>query len=656
MDVPAERAAIVSAFRAEPGEGGEVRFLRGAVIVAAPDFQDGQRVTLADLESVVHYDGAFMTAQESVRLAHRYLEKRPSFDLEHDGRARAATAIESHIVREQDGILTPGSFVLAAKSYDAGINALIDAGELRAWSVQFMVSVTPVTVILAQPGMADVPLMLMRFDNGDPQFVSFVKFPAIGVDWAEVEKSAPVMSANLSMAWDEDAAQARVAEWATVDSPYGKALHMGRYSRAFASVGRSGFNQQFADVVDGQLVAVPRAIQQIARDGLDLGSVPVARIGRLLGLTGHKATERSMAAQWEGFLGNLGITEASLSEARAAKAEPKATEVDLSAEAEAAAAASTEVVDASLAADLDEAAAAIDEAARAVDEAEAALAADNAATTDEKNLADADGETEDQALAADDGALDTDAAVAAAERAAEVLKETLAAADDAVADPTFDALRAMLPGLTDETLRGMAATAELADDGTVTLRATPVKREWVDRAMTFDEAFGRLAPGWAFDAGLSAAAWSMDDTMWSILWDGDVDRDAKIVLMRAAVTDYAVAMNGVIDLYDSMTQVEVRALAESMSNRGDVVERAVIAPDPSVELAAFKARAETAEAAAATAQTQVETERASVAALTTENAALLSAAPAPAAPSGDGPETNQSGAKRGVAWGPVLGI
>lgn len=655
MDEPQERASVVSAFRAVATEGGpDVRYLRGPVIVAAPDFQDGDRVTLADLESVVHYDGAFMTAEESVRLAHRYMEKRPSFDLEHDGRARAAAAIESSVLRTADGELTPGSFMLAAKSYDAELNALIDTGELRAWSVQFMVSVQPVTVILSQPGMEDVPLMLMRFTNGDPQFVSFVKFPAIGVDWTDVERSNPVMLKASDLEWDEDAARARVAEWATVPTAYGPGLHLGRYARAFASVGRSGFNSQFADVVDGQLVAVPRAIRQIAGGEFDRASEPVARIGRLLGLT---STERSMA-KWEGFLNGLGIATTKRSASAPAEAPAAPAEgASLAAAAEAAAEASAQVADASLAADLDGAAAAIEVAAAAVDAGEAALSAPAA-----------DGEAQEQALSGEGDALDVSSAAAAAERAKVVLEEVLAAAAAPASDAKLDALRALMPGLSDDAVAEVAARSELADDGSLVIRAPAPKVTWVDRAMTFDEAFSGMAASWTFDAGLQAASWALDDVMWSVLWDSYMDRDGKLNAMRSAVADFAAAMNGVIDRYDGMTREQVKALAASMSGRGAAVtERAIledevaaeasrVAAAQTAEIEDLRSKLEAAEVATATAQSEARATAHKVAVLAKEKEALMRAVPAPAAPSGSGPETNRSEASRAAEWGPVVGI
>ncbi len=259
---------------------GDWVYVSGEVMPAAPDFQDGQIVTAAELENVVHFDGAFMPVDEVRILAWRYLKKRPSFDRNHDGNPRGATALESFVAPANSEVYLPLSWVVTAGVYEQELRESIAAGEDTAYSVQFMVEMTEVTVQL-QTSDGLIPIVLTRFSNGDPQYVSFTGNPATLVHWAWTQASERAIPGAVDMAWDAAGATERLMEWATVDTPYGRGLDLRRYSQGFASTEGGVLSDPFMDVVNGTPVIVPRALVDLPRL-VDREPQAVARIQRHL--------------------------------------------------------------------------------------------------------------------------------------------------------------------------------------------------------------------------------------------------------------------------------------------------------------------------------------------------------------------------------------
>lgn len=285
------------------------RVVTGPVMVASPAFQSGQTVTPEDLVGVVHFDGAFMTGPEVKLFAHRFLTKRPGMDLEHDGTPRRAWPVESFLSRQADGRVTEGSHIVTALSLDTEVNAAIDAGELLAWSVQLMLKASPVVVQMSTDD-GPIPLLLMEFSDGDPQFLSFVKFPAIGANWEAVQRSLSLCAAPSD--FSENVARARIFEWASVGqqgiSPGSArrvdekgAVSLGLAAKFFPDFARSGFDHPVGDVIDGN----PTIYLEAVRDACALaqGGTDVARVMRVM-----RSDVEDGVATWSQFVEtNLGI-------------------------------------------------------------------------------------------------------------------------------------------------------------------------------------------------------------------------------------------------------------------------------------------------------------------------------------------------------------
>lgn len=170
----------------------------GEVMIPAPDMAPGDHVTMASLEGRIHFDGAFMVEADIVELADRFATKRPSTDVEHNGIPVATTAVESFIARAGDTDYLPGSWVVGLKVHDSNVWERVERGELRAFSIQFVVRVEeiPVKIILDDGAVREETLF--RFTNGDPQFLSLVHRPATGALWKRVDRSLDMIDATRS--------------------------------------------------------------------------------------------------------------------------------------------------------------------------------------------------------------------------------------------------------------------------------------------------------------------------------------------------------------------------------------------------------------------------------------------------------------------------
>ena len=276
------------------------RVVFGEVMIPAPDVQPGQTVAASELDGRIHFDGAFMTDGEIVGLIDRFATKRPSVDIEHNGIPVAATVVESFQARAGDPEYHVGAWVAGVKIHDPNVWERIDRGELRAFSIQFLVRVEEVPIRLVLDDGAVKDLTLFRFTNGDPQFLSLVHRPATGALWQRVDRSwhevlrdvtdsrwlmlrkvvrfqdLPLVD-DRERAWDGDAAKARM-----FDAAGGDDLDPAAAKRGFVWVDdedptvRGSYKLPIGDIVDGTLSAVPRAVfaaaaaLQGARGGVDI--------------------------------------------------------------------------------------------------------------------------------------------------------------------------------------------------------------------------------------------------------------------------------------------------------------------------------------------------------------------------------------------------
>lgn len=250
------------------------RVVSGEVMLPSPPLENGQRIARSALQGLVHFDGAFMTEPEVQLLADRFAQRRPAVDVQHDGIPRAATVVESFIVRGAwDPWTTPGAWVTGVQIHEQPAWDAIERGDLSAFSVQFLVTVKRVVVVVINDDGSEQQVLLHEFLNAQPQFLSLVDNPATGAHW-KIKDRAALPARGLPVVdreWDAAAAYQRVQRWAEGDQT--------RMVQAFATWGEGG-GTQIADVVDGQLMVVRSALAQAAPQ--DLPQQEVARFNAAL--------------------------------------------------------------------------------------------------------------------------------------------------------------------------------------------------------------------------------------------------------------------------------------------------------------------------------------------------------------------------------------
>lgn len=119
--------------------------------------------------------------------------------------------------------------------------------------------------------------------------------------------------ADRERAWDGDGAKARVAKWASSDGSGDKEkISWSKYAKAFFSKDGDGeklgdYKLPFADVIDGELKAVPRgvfaaaAVMQGARGGADVGDADAikSRIAGYYSKMRDEFDDDSIVAPWD---------------------------------------------------------------------------------------------------------------------------------------------------------------------------------------------------------------------------------------------------------------------------------------------------------------------------------------------------------------------
>jgi len=246
--------------RTEPGR----RVVLGEVMIPAPAMKAGDRVAKESLDGRIHFDGAYMTAPEIVRLADRFATKRPSIDINHDGQMIAAEVVESFIAGPNWEPWAQGAWVVGAKVRDDSVWERINDGELGAFSIQFLVRIreVPVTIVetLADGAQVERKVTLFEFSNGDPQLLSIVGKPATGAYFKGIQRGIAIAPGDLEIApesleWDAAGAKARVDDWA--DGSIERIAQAHAYYDA-----ERGAGMQIADVVDDRLVVVRQALTE----------------------------------------------------------------------------------------------------------------------------------------------------------------------------------------------------------------------------------------------------------------------------------------------------------------------------------------------------------------------------------------------------------
>jgi len=241
-------------------------------MLPAPKLRDGQTVAAADLAGRIHYDGGHMVAEEIVSLCDAFMRRRCAIDVEHDGKPRGATVVESWIQREPSSVWTLGAWIVGLQIHDDDVWEQVERGDLRAFSIQFVVAVRSFMVQLVEPDGSMREIGLREFTNAQPQFLSLVKQPATGATWKIKQRAVrPLAGPIVDRAWDADAARRRVEQWAREED--GREL-----ADAFAVYDADGGGVQVADVHDGALVVVRSRLQA---DDLAQAELDAEETGRL---------------------------------------------------------------------------------------------------------------------------------------------------------------------------------------------------------------------------------------------------------------------------------------------------------------------------------------------------------------------------------------
>ncbi|MGB0685653.1 MAG: XkdF-like putative serine protease domain-containing protein [Planctomycetota bacterium] len=249
------------------------RIVYGELMVPAPDWQPGDTIRQSEMDECVHYDGVFFPADAVKQLAHRALTQRIAVDVGHDNIPRGAQIVESFVAGDGWAEWMPGSHVLGIQIFDEDIWGRVEAGELTAYSAELtVVTVQPVKVtVVDDNGENPQKVTLQRATNPLPSWVTLTGLPANGQHWKAIDRMA-LPAEDLALAPETTAfnaalAKARIRQWA--ESAEGE-VDVAQYARAFlvgpddADGGLGSFRLPIADVIGGELVAVPRAIYAAA--------------------------------------------------------------------------------------------------------------------------------------------------------------------------------------------------------------------------------------------------------------------------------------------------------------------------------------------------------------------------------------------------------
>lgn len=280
------------------------RTVYGEVMLAAPDFEDGAVLRESQIADAVHYDDLFVDATAVRLLADRFASKRCSVDVEHKRKPIGATVVESFVAREGWTPWAAGSWVCGVQIHEAGVWQDVLDGKLTGFSIEFLVRLAPVKVrVVDDAGENEIARTLYRASDPEPMFLSLVGYPASGAHWKQIAR-AVVPFGDLPLAepetpWNSAAARARVRAWAGGDD-----LDAAKYRKAFLWYDEAepdllgSYKFPIADVVDGKLVAVPRAIFAAAAR-LDQADVPAEDLPTMRAVLGSYYEKMERPAPWD---------------------------------------------------------------------------------------------------------------------------------------------------------------------------------------------------------------------------------------------------------------------------------------------------------------------------------------------------------------------
>lgn len=212
-------------------------------------------ISLQEYEECVDTYGSCMDSETLKSLAHAYMEQSRAIDTDHTFQQIGAVPVESWITREATAEYPyVGAWVCGVKVNDDAVWGRVESGELSSFSIAVLCSFEPVEVRIASREV--------RMDQD------------YGFDGITARKCMPFKDLPLAgkdVAWDASGAKANVAKYSSSDESGDNAtIDWAQYELAFLWVDETkkdsfgSYKFPFADVIDGELQAVPKAIYAAA--------------------------------------------------------------------------------------------------------------------------------------------------------------------------------------------------------------------------------------------------------------------------------------------------------------------------------------------------------------------------------------------------------
>ena len=252
------------------------RIIWGEVMVPAQvSVEPGETYRQSELDKALHFDGMFLTTEAVRDLAYRGI--RTPIDTLHNNRKVSADIVESFVARDDQAPWTPGAWVVGVQVLDGARYQMnhedrdvwedIERGTLTGFSIDFRLMVEEFSIVVTDDeGENPHPMNVLRGTEPVPLFLSLVPNPAVGRHFQQISRSTVPFQdlplADTDREWNSAAAVDRVRQWAGgVDD-----LDFAKYKRAFLWYNAEeprllgSYKLPIADVVDGSLRAIPRAI------------------------------------------------------------------------------------------------------------------------------------------------------------------------------------------------------------------------------------------------------------------------------------------------------------------------------------------------------------------------------------------------------------
>ena len=249
----------------------EKRTVYGSAYCPPLDVQAGADITRAELDEKVDTYGTFMDSATLETLAHTYMEVSRGVDVMHSFKAVGAVPVESTIIREgetTEDYPHVGMWKLCVKVNDDAVWARVDSGELNSYSIAVMAAFESMDVFVIDDEAGEATASARSAaetpaTTETPEAVPAAKRTCVAF------QDLPI--APDDTAWDGAAADQRLRELCSDDgSGDADKMDWEAYTRGFLWVDEAApenfgsYKLGVADVVDGELLAVPAGISAAA--------------------------------------------------------------------------------------------------------------------------------------------------------------------------------------------------------------------------------------------------------------------------------------------------------------------------------------------------------------------------------------------------------